>query len=333
MYEIPRSYLTVPLIGLLGSFRRLQRHINHMKASKTEYKQYEKAYEAEVTHIKDYLHEINEHLNFISSAKSNESSLKAFLSTYLIFEFLLRDNQLSLAQRVIEQSAFDLGNDITLFSYIFDCLKDTDINESILFLKDHSINSETSNSLTRLKLYQVFTHSNQMQTSEVFKELKSIINTTGNWNKETATLFKTLTLSYVLEEDEVVQEDRSSDLKNELQKLVNLTKIPTIQCYIIAALIASKTPECGFNESGDCLSCDPLFSNLLKKLPNNQRNSSHVVCSVIGEACNDENLPYCTPDGLIISEKGINQIKKEDGYHMNGKVYQKGDFMRLFISA
>ncbi|OEH75505.1 macrophage erythroblast attacher [Cyclospora cayetanensis] len=95
--------------------------------------------------------------------------------------------------------------------------------------------------------------------------------------------------------------------------VLGMSRVPLLAPLVFSGLCVVK--------SGSCPACLPELSKAVESLPMPHRMRSNVICSVTGEPMDEDNPPMASPDGYLISKKGLVQltesgdVKKDDKDH------------------
>ncbi|XP_026192103.1 protein fyv10 [Cyclospora cayetanensis] len=131
--------------------------------------------------------------------------------------------------------------------------------------------------------------------------------------------------------------------------VLGMSRVPLLAPLVFSGLCVVKSGSCGENASTrqvcrtttacvrfSCPACLPELSKAVESLPMPHRMRSNVICSVTGEPMDEDNPPMASPDGYLISKKGLVQLteRSENGLVVCPKTnnaYPPTTFVRVFI--
>lgn len=119
--------------------------------------------------------------------------------------------------------------------------------------------------------------------------------------------------------------------------VVGMSNEAVLTPLVLAGLCALKSGSCQDNSSQSCPACFPELTSLVRQLPMPHRVRSHLICAVTGEPMDDDNPPMASPEGHLVSKKGLAMLidKAENGLVLCPKTnhsYPPSTFARVYIT-
>ncbi|CDJ60013.1 erythroblast macrophage protein emp, putative [Eimeria maxima] len=76
----------------------------------------------------------------------------------------------------------------------------------------------------------------------------------------------------------------------------------------------------------NCPACIPELSEVIKTLPMPHRVRSHIICCVTNEPMDEDNPPMASPEGHLISRKGLELLTEKSKTGLISSPYSRNKY-------
>ncbi|EDO07907.1 hypothetical protein BBOV_III003430 [Babesia bovis T2Bo] len=119
---------------------------------------------------------------------------------------------------------------------------------------------------------------------------------------------------------DLFSDDRWDNLCQEFDSVsaavYGLNKRPLLESLVHTGLCAIKTAGCKDQRNSTCPACLPDLQEYVNQIPSTTKLDSVLICPVTGELMDYDNLPFTSPGGCVISDRGLRVLEHtgEEGH-------------------